>query len=441
MSVYRITGVGFDNSEAIFFRTTIEMASGYDIAKWLWVGDQDADVILVNSDQEESTSKFDLDKPGQVKTRPILVACSSKDHGHGSFAYTLEKPITYSMITALLLKLQAELSSVVQISSLPPSSEQPEKHKEVRHTEVQSKEKQHSHASFIHPVVETLDSGDQTLGIDDDSDFDIYEDLMDSEFDSFHEDLAGPESESIHEDLVDPESESIKPKADTTPPATYNRPFPEQRRLLGLIRKHVSQEQEQPVEITHYSNPPIRIYPDQQVFAHRTDHEITPDLFTAQVAGFSIHELAESVDQTPPAGWKTQPLWLLFYLATLYGSEGRLKESHNFNDRLSLTSKPDFDVVPNALKYMEIADYMINKEPQDVSTIAIGSSVDVNTVINFCNACEEIDILERTPSTQAETELSSEISPQQDAETKISDKYGVVSKGLLKRFMSRFKHT
>ncbi|MEJ2610547.1 MAG: hypothetical protein P8179_10775 [Candidatus Thiodiazotropha sp.] len=122
MSAYRISEVGFNKKEAIFFRTVIEMASEYDIAEWFFVNERIADVILVNADLEDSTSKFDIDKPIQADIRPILICCSSGGKICDPFPYKLKRPITYSMIVNLLLKLEPKLAAVAQ--AFPPLNEQ-----------------------------------------------------------------------------------------------------------------------------------------------------------------------------------------------------------------------------------------------------------------------------------------------------------------------------
>jgi hypothetical protein len=172
--------------------------------------------------------------------------------------------------------------------------------------------------------------------------------------------------------------------------------FIEERRFLGILRKSVALGY--PTEIIHHIYPPVRVYPDKQIFAQKSNFWLSPDLFTAESSGFSIQKLTKQRENVPLCGWHIKPLWLLFYLAALYGSEGRLKENDSPDDRLSLISKPDFDIVPNQLDYWKVSDYMINKKPQDIHEIADGSGVNLKTVIDFCNACEEIDIIERTAS-------------------------------------------
>jgi hypothetical protein len=449
MSAYRITEVGFEYTEAIFFRTTIEMASGYDIADWRWVGDRDADVILVNSDIDECTSKFNLDKPAQNTIRPILIGCSTSGGKSASFSYTLKKPITFSMIISLVLKLEQDLARVAQTPPLPAATEQHADSNEQQHSNT-SLEKETDHEDGVNPEPqrvstsqssgENLDQNDLPVGFVDDSDYDVYDLLMDSDFENIQPEVKPPPNTSSQQQPAAPQNQPD----DSLEIKTYNikdlptRRFPEDRRFLGIIRKYALVKH--PTEISHYIYPPVRIYPDQQIFAHKSDQEPSADIFVTHSSGFSIQELLKPEDQVPPKNWITRPLWLLFYLATLYGSEGKLKDNNSPHDKLSLTSKPDFDIVPNRLDYMIIADYMLNKEPQDLDTISDGSGISLKTVIDFCNACEEIDIIDRI-SSHSQIKLSSNISHDQNSGSSKSNKYPVADEGLLKRFISKFKHT
>jgi hypothetical protein len=482
MSVYRITEVGFENTEAVFFRTTIEMASEYDIAKWLWVGDRDADVILVNSDADEYTSNFTIDKPTQSKIRPILISCSSTDKKSDSFSHSLKKPITYTMITTLLLELESELAQALESSSTHSSQPNDINKAQQSSTSKQSStsiikyifrkdksKKQDQTPDNTHPepidqdlselnddidvdsdydditdnsAYHDIDDNSDYDDIDDDSDYDIYELLMESELDHTQPD----DAQSINRDSPKPSIAETETSSKTARTLKANntskvppRRFLEERRFLGLLRKHAKSKY--PTEISHYKYPSIRIYPEQELFAHHHSHELHPGIFASQASGFSILELMKPEEKAPADSWKSMPIWLLFYLATLYGSEGGLKATNSHQDKLSLSSKPDFDIVPNDLDYMVIADYMINKEPQDLNTIAKGSGVDIITVINFCNACEEINIIDRTPIKHSEIRLSKKVTSKQDSENSTSDKNGDVSKGLIKRFMSKFRHT
>jgi hypothetical protein len=454
MSAYRISEVGFDKTETIFLHTTIEMASQYDIAEWLWVGDHNADVILVNSDAKDCTSKFELDKPTQTKISPILIGCSSNSKKCDSFSYTLEKPITYSTITTLLHKLELELAEEAQTSSPLIKQhdelikEQPSSttvHKEI-FDEAELQPETHS-SPTSHPATENEDKSAQDISIDVDCGYDINDLIIDSDFDDLQSEIA-PTPNTENQRVA---KEKCKTKNSSYRAMIYDKmnrltrqffkqkQFLKEKRYLGLIRKLALLGR--PTEITHYIYPPVRIYPKQKIFAQQSYRGLSPELFSARASGFSVRELIKPEEQVAPDSWNSRPLWLLLYLAALYGSEGRLKENSDPHDRLRLISKPDFEMVPNDLVYRNIADFMITGESQDINTIANGSGVHIKTVIDFCNACEEIAIIDRAPSKHIELDVSSKISTNKKPETSASDKYVIDSKEILDRFVSKINNT
>jgi hypothetical protein len=452
MSAYSITEVGFQKAEAAFLRTTVEMASEYELAKWLWVREPDADVILINSDRTEYTTNLTFDKPTQFKIRPILISCSTSSKEIDSFSYTLKMPFTYTMITNLLSQLENELAvASCSSSALNTQNVNMLNNKQQCTTSLLKKLFGYYRTQTEFKALNPADTADvdnkQYLNkindaLDEDSDYDVYDLLMDSEICSDQPDVTPilkPISEQTLKNETDFSSGNYLEVNTNNKPKVSRRRFLEQRRLLGLLRQIVASGNSS--LITHYKYPPIRIYPRQNIFSYRLPGDLSPDIFTAQASGFSINELTQSHDQPSIDRWKSMPLWLLFYLATLYGSEGGLKDNYSPDDKLNLTSKPDFDLVPNDLEYLILADYMLNREPQDLHTIATGSDINIKTVIDFCNACEEIDILDRTPSNNAEIRLSHSISHTQKPESLISDNNGTFNNSLFKKFMSKFKHT
>ncbi|MCG8038594.1 MAG: hypothetical protein JAZ19_16330 [Candidatus Thiodiazotropha taylori] len=235
MPAFRLTEVGFDKTESIFLRTTMEMASEYDLAEWLWVDDRNADVILVNTDCKECTTKFNLDKPGQSKIRPILICCSSSGEKCNSYTHTLVKPITYSMLTTLLQMIEPDLAKTIDNSSYHP----------------QNSDKQSSASNQDGAVLrinkdataslENQDHSDLQLHIDDDSDYDIYDLLMDSEFDSIQADTAIT-TDSKPQRAANDQSETITSSQRMKTKRKRGLPFKrhlEKEKFMGLIKKHV----------------------------------------------------------------------------------------------------------------------------------------------------------------------------------------------------------
>jgi hypothetical protein len=426
------------------------MASEYEIEKWLWVNNMDADVILVNSDHEEYTANFTFDKPTQFKVRPILISCSLSGKKPDSFSYALKKPITYTMITRLLLQLEENLAAVAENSSTQNLQKLELNNNQQSTTSLLQKlfgyYRSQNDTNMLNSLDNTFNDSNylssHNNSIDDESDYDVYDLLLDSELCTSQPDIS-PILKPIAEHTTNVETKqssdnSLKIEVNNKSKVPRRR-FLEHRRLLGLLRK--IKESGKSSLITHYKYPAIRVYPALERFAYKLPGDLSPDIFTAQASGFSIGELTHLDDQTQSNSWIPMPLWLLFYLATLYGSEGGLKDNQSPHDKLNLTSKPDFDLVPNDLEYLILADYMLNREPQDLNTIAVGSDIDIRTVIDFCNACEEIDILDRTVSRGAEIIVSKDIASNLKSDSSISDKNGVLNNSLLSRVMSKFKHT
>ncbi|MCU7860973.1 MAG: hypothetical protein KZQ86_14340 [Candidatus Thiodiazotropha sp. (ex Lucinoma kastoroae)] len=455
MSAYRITEIGFKQPEAIFFYTTVEMASGYDIAEWVCVDDQDADVILVDTDLDSSSKGISIEKPRQNSERPILVSCSVSGEKTGPFSYTLEKPITYSMLVTLLqkLELELELSTIEQTPSPLPAPQDLQELQGTGQDAVKFNTERRSGESFQPetPSEPVLQSEFQKSA-DPPKIEDVY---IQSELHDIVEEPAGEDTpatynktDSIQSD-TDPVSDTFSPQVtidqhgssdrreikiyrDMDRPA---RRFFEATRFLGLIKKPALSSR--PTEITHYIYPPVRIYPDQKVFAYTSYVGLSPDIFRTLASGFSIRDLVKMGEKEPPDSWNTQPLWLLFFIATLYGSEGRLKEYCSPYDKLRLTSKPDFEIVPNHADYRTTADFMMANRPSDLKTIADGTGVKIKTVVDFCNACEEIHIIERNPATHSDAELSQN----RKQGTSVSGIPAKTNTGLIKRLKSIFNHT
>jgi hypothetical protein len=469
MTPYRITEIGFEKSEAIFFRTTVEMVSNNEAADWLWVGDRNADVILINADRREIRSKFNSGKFSSNSIRTVLIGCSSSGEKCDLFSRMLKKPISYSMITTLLLELETEFGPVEQVSSsldtqvaeldrdqvielgedqvVEPDQEECSTVSLNRQIFLGSVEQPEKTASSVsHPDKDEQIQSDQDDSVDDDSDYDVYGHLLDYEYDRFQKgDAKAPaiEAQRIpvenvrtveeHEQSKAPKKLRWYEKFSLMKPAVGR--LNENKRFLGIIRKLVLTGN--PSEITHFIYPTVRIYPEQQIFAHKSCRGLSPELFSAWAAGFSSRELVKSEVCVPSNDWDAQPLWLLFYLAALYGSGGKLMKNNSLCDRLSLNSGPDFNIVPHDSAYKKIADFMVANESQDIDSIAKGSGVKAGTVINFCNACQEIDLIDRTHFSCSETQKATETVPSQKADISTPDKDEEINKGLVSGSISK----
>jgi hypothetical protein len=246
MPAFRLTAVGFDKTETIFFRTTLEMASEYDLAEWLWVADRDADVILVNSDLKECTTKFKLDKPTEGKIRPILISCSSNEETANSDQHTLIKPITYSAIITLLTQLEKDLSPGDKPSSSQPRQQDKANKGSIANlypTQSGSGRGESLSAISSLPTSHPVNQNDSELHIpiDEDSDYDIYDILMDSEFDTTDSDTSITADSKLQYAANDQtntpsSSNNVEPKDKKN---LSEKRHVEKQRFMGLIKKHV----------------------------------------------------------------------------------------------------------------------------------------------------------------------------------------------------------
>jgi hypothetical protein len=224
----------------------MEMASEYDLAEWLWVEDRDADVILVNSDLAECTTKFKLDKPAQNKIRPILIYCCSSEEKCKSYTHSLRKPASYTTIIHLLQSLENKLSNSVANSSAHPihnnNSKQdanPGLTSKKKKSNGSSPDSTSSDLTLAH--LDSHEHSDLELHIDDDSDYDIYDLLMDSEFDAKESDTsirpdAKPQHAANDQTATEKKAQRVESKSKSDLPVKRHL---EKQRFIGLIKKHV----------------------------------------------------------------------------------------------------------------------------------------------------------------------------------------------------------
>ncbi|MCU7829284.1 MAG: hypothetical protein KZQ85_09475 [Candidatus Thiodiazotropha sp. (ex Myrtea sp. 'scaly one' KF741663)] len=447
MSAYKITEIGFEQPDAIFFSTTVEMASGYDISEWVCVGDEDADVILVNMDLETDPTGTLPDTFTQQNESPILVSCSQNGEKTAPFSHSLQKPITYSMLVILLQKLELELSAAKEDLPEPQAHEQealesdteqdsstPEQEATPSETALPSETQETAGPSEIenaqiqivhHDVAETLaEKVSPTPHI---------------ETNNVNVDTGAASDALSSENVIDlHRSSNTNHKVDTH--LEMDRParrFYDATRLLGVLIK--AKKSGQDAEITHDMYPSLRIYPGHMLYAYTSNTELPPEMFRTLASGFSTRPLTKMSEKELQENWSRQPLWLLFFIATLYGSEGRLRENGSLDDRLRLISKPDFEMIPRHADYGAILSFMTVNPLSDLKTIGEGAGASIKTVVDFCNACEEIGILERIPALQNgdETHTISAVNTQQEAA--VSANSAGSDKSLMQRIKSIFK--
>lgn len=104
MDPLRISMVGLSRWESVFVETTVDLASGIDLASWRLVNDpENADVLLVDADRRGNGAIVD----NMGKNRPIVVSFS----GQAGFAGRgITRPVSYAELIALLKEIESELS-------------------------------------------------------------------------------------------------------------------------------------------------------------------------------------------------------------------------------------------------------------------------------------------------------------------------------------------
>lgn len=110
--------VGLSQWESVFVETTVDLASGIDIAPCRLVNDPDtADVLFVDKDDRVPPRK-DNGEDG-----PIVVSFSGESGAPGR---GLTRPVSYGDLISVLKDIEAELSEAAEILSSEPASDEPD---------------------------------------------------------------------------------------------------------------------------------------------------------------------------------------------------------------------------------------------------------------------------------------------------------------------------
>ena len=439
MTALKTTSIGFDIPETTFLQTTVELAAGMDIGQWVYVENQEADIILVNTDIISCQSAIARYAASGHRKEGLFISCSKDCSQSSATTLSLQRPVTYPALVSLLRELQVELKKTAgaaapaiinktvpkpesaeppQPSPLPQPSSSPVKKRTLAELPTEEFRLLEEPAITEEIPVET-DYPD----IDDDSAdisrlfeaaelsvlYDIVEPADDSSFEKVKPLQPAAEKTEVKTDQPPLHSAEHLDTTAPSPPLTntetdllsLNRPakrFYAATRFLGLLKDII--ETGLATEITHHQFPAVRIYPDQQTYATPQDNKLSAQVFKTLVVEFSSHELSKQNEREIPVNWQVKPLWKLLFLAALHGSEGRLMENARIADKLQLISEPDYNIVPRAPEYEAIVNAMPADEPVCLKTIADESGVTVETVIDFCNACEEVQFIKRISSAE-----------------------------------------
>ncbi|MDJ0758150.1 MAG: hypothetical protein QNJ19_02085 [Woeseiaceae bacterium] len=333
MDPLRISLVGLSRWESVFVQTTVDLASGIDLAPWRLVNDpKSADVLLVDADrgvQGTSSGNRDLDDG------PIVVSFSGEANAPGR---GLTRPVSYGDLVAVLKQIEYELGE--------PTAKQ-------RAIAEPAPEPQAVAPTDAPTDVPTKPTSDSTSA------------------------------------LQAPLGRSDESLADKTRQA---RRFVEATRLIGLLKQVV--EKGDPVEIAHDDYPSFLVLPKYSAYSTRAETLAIPGLFRCSALEFKLRPIPDDVADEAIASDRCRPLSRLLYGASLFGSEGRLLLNVGLEDRLRLNNWPDFDAVPYLPEHKTIAKFML-VHTETLGEIAAATDVRIDTIIDFCNACEATGLLER----------------------------------------------
>ncbi|MFK8067536.1 MAG: hypothetical protein AB8D52_04755 [Gammaproteobacteria bacterium] len=167
--------------------------------------------------------------------------------------------------------------------------------------------------------------------------------------------------------------------------------FDPDSRILGLILKSV--EGGKTTLVTHPSFPELRIFPDNGWFVFSEELDSYPEMFREPAEAFSIEVVEEEIKSELINGRLPQSLWKLLFTAALFGSKGRLLNNLSHRNPFHLVHTPYFGMIPHTTDHIKVADFMVTNN-ESLETIATETEIEIETVIDFCNACDAIQLLQ-----------------------------------------------
>ncbi len=361
MDPLRISMVGLSRWESVFVQTSVDLASGMDLAPCRFVEDpQSADVLLVDADHRRYVS---LDESKDAR-RPVVVSFTedpeSPNAGRG-----LARPVGYAELISMLKDIEHELHESVKAA--PPPAEAAPPPADAAPASVDAAPASVEAAPTPPPARELKRRREPTKKPD-----------------------------RAHDPVVTKVLRHRNGRADETlsDKARPARRFVEGTRLLGILNR--ISRWGIPAEVAHSEFPTLVVIPEHNAFVSSGHPLSIPAMYRDSAMSFSIRDLPGDVAEAVLTSGKLRPLSHLIYCAALFGSEGRLVLNSNPLDRLSLIGTPDFDAVPNLPEHKTIARYLI-AGAADLADIARSTGVSIGIVIDFCNACEAAGLVRRIP--------------------------------------------
>ncbi|HFD87765.1 MAG TPA: hypothetical protein ENJ35_08845 [Gammaproteobacteria bacterium] len=171
-------------------------------------------------------------------------------------------------------------------------------------------------------------------------------------------------------------------------------------RLLGMIHSVIAKGTS--AEISHPDFPPLSIFPVSEWFQFDCELGECPALFRVSSTELFFREISSQKKPKSTQEWLPRPLWALSYTAAYFGSEGRLMQHCSPWDQLQLLQEPDFSLLPHEDEHPALATYLLEHQA-DIETIAKDTGIELPSIINFTNACQEAHLLHRIPQEEKES--------------------------------------
>ncbi len=385
MDPLRISLVGLSQWESVFVQTTVDLASGIDIASWRLVNDpESADVLLVDADRRGAATAGDSDR----KDRPIVVSFSGEARTPGR---GLVRPVSYADLVAMLKEIESELGEPERdnVPTLVPTPETvavapTERVAEGLPETVNEAPSEPPAVARSEPVAApTHERGPAPTPV---------QRSVPTTLPTLVPETESATSTDTTSALKSPLSRSKESLADKARPAKR---FVEATRLIGLLKQVVAAGL--PVDIAHADYPSMLVFPKYSAYSTLAESLAIPRLFRCSALEFELGPVPEDVAADALASDRCRPLSRLVYCASLFGSEGRLLLNVDPADKLRLTNWPDFDAVPYLPEHKAIAKFML-VHTATLDEIAVATGVGIDAIIDFCNACEAAGLIERRSS-------------------------------------------
>ncbi len=380
MATWKMAVIGLESRDRALLETAIDLASGLETGRWELIEEHtDAQVIIVNIDTPEGNNALIAYEAGQMDI--LVVPYSPTPDEKNNTELQLAPPLSYKNVTSLLKILETKLGSPTKTEPQPTSkTSSATKPKPALISEV-----------TINPVDVAKHKIDWLSDESEETDAPLLTEVAPS--DQVTTDKTINEN-SIRGNTAQSNMANNIEILDSTIelPVTSSvvDHFSADSRLLGLILNVI--DSGKTTQIRHKDFPELRIFPDNGWFVFSEELDSHPKMFRESAESFSVEVLEEEIKDELFSGHLPQSLWKLLFTAALFGSEGRLLEHLDPGAPFHLIHTPYFGMIPHTSDHITIAEFMVDNN-SDIETISNNTNIDIETVIDFCNACDAIQLL------------------------------------------------